>query len=291
MDGQRRQWGSDLMADINKSLKPGERITTRVKSPTGTYTSLPLVELKSGDRVIISPAGTTPPTPTPPPSGSPTMPSGAQWSDEFSGTGLDPAKWIFDPNLVNNTQDNISRYAMFRADPQLIEVSNGTLKVKARKNADGSWDQCYISTRGKYTQQYGIFRASMKIPAGHALWPAFWMLDPTRYDEMDIVEAYPEPGNTRYTFCMINTAGRPCAEMALPADYSSTFHVYEMEWRPGVAIARLDGREVARHTIPEMRTQFILLQMAIGVWFKDRAPDATTPTNPALEVDWVAVWP
>ena len=140
-------------------------------------------------------------------------------------------------------------------------------------------------------QQYGIFRASMRIPAGHALWPAFWMLDPTRFDEMDVIEAYPEPGNPGYTFCMLNTAARPCAGMSLPADFASSFHVYEMEWRPGVAIARLDGIEVARHAIPEMRAQFLLLQMAVGVWFKNVAPDSTTPTNPALEVDWVATWP
>ena len=180
---------------------------------------------------------------------------------------------------------------MFSTDARLLEVSNGTLKLKGLRLDDGSWLQSYISTRGKYTQQYGIFRASMRIPAGHALWPAFWMLDPTRYDEMDVIEAYPEPGNARYTFCTINTAGRPCNGMALPADFSTSFHVYEMEWRPGVAIARLDGVEVARQSIPEMRPQFLLLQMAVGVWFKNYVPDATTPANPALEVDWVATWP
>ncbi len=52
------------MADITRTLKPGERMTVRVKSPTGTYKSLPLVEVKPGDRVIVSQAGTTP-TPTP----------------------------------------------------------------------------------------------------------------------------------------------------------------------------------------------------------------------------------
>ena len=40
-----------------------------------------------------------------------------------------------------------------------------------------------------------------------------------------------------------------------------------------------------------MRPQFLLLQMGVGVWFKSVAPDDTTPTNPALEVDWVATWP
>ncbi len=232
------------------------------------------------------------PTPTPPTfSGTrPAMPADAIWADSFDGSALNPARWGWDMAMVG-TDDNMNRYAMFSADPRLLQVSNGTLKLKALRESDGSWKQSYISTRGKYTQQYGIFRASMKIPAGYALWPAFWMLDPTRYDEMDVIEAYPEPGRAGYTFCMINTSGRPCAGIALPADYSTAFHVYEMEWHPGVAIARLDGREVARHAIPEMRPQFMLLQMAVGVWFKNIGPDGSTPTNPALEVDWVGTWP
>ena len=242
---------------------------------------------------VATPKPTAAPTPTPPPTFTgtrPAMPAGASWTDSFDGSALNSSKWGWDMAMVG-TSDNMNRYAMFSTDPRLLEVSNGTLKLKALRNADGSWLQSYISTRGKYTQQYGIFRASMKIPAGHALWPAFWMLDPTRYDEMDVIEAYPEPGNSRYTFCMLNTVGTPCAGIPLPADYSTAFHVYEMEWRPGVAIARLDGVEVARHTIPEMRSQFMLLQMAVGVWFKNVGPDGTTPQNPALEVDWVGTWP
>jgi len=212
------------------------------------------------------------------------------WADSFDGSALNGARWGWDMAMVG-TSDNMNRYAMFSTDPRLLEVSNGILKLRGLRQADGSWLQSYISTRGRYTQQYGIFRASMRIPAGHALWPAFWMLDPTRYDEMDVIEAYPEPGNAHYTFCTLNTAGRPCNGMALPADFSTSFHVYEMEWRPGVAIARLDGVEVARQSIPEMRPQFMLLQMAVGVWFKNYAPDGTTPTNPTLEVDWVATYP
>lgn len=218
------------------------------------------------------------------------MPAGAGWADEFDGSALDPTRWGWDMAMVG-TDDNMNRYAMFSTDSRLLEVSAGTLKLRALREPDGSWLQSYISTRDRFSQQYGIFRASMKIPSGHALWPAFWMLDPTRYDEMDVIEAYPEPGNPTYTFCMHYQGGAPCHGMPLPADHATAFHVYEMEWRPGVAIARLDGVEVARHAIPEMRSQFLLLQMAVGVWFKDLAPDATTPGNPTLEVDWVGVWP
>ncbi len=54
------------MADIARTLKPGERMTVRVKSPTGKYISMPLVEVAAGDRIIVSQAGTTPTSPPAP---------------------------------------------------------------------------------------------------------------------------------------------------------------------------------------------------------------------------------
>ena len=48
------------MADIAKTIKAGERVTVRgPKDADGSFTSLPLVVLKAGDRAIISMAGTT----------------------------------------------------------------------------------------------------------------------------------------------------------------------------------------------------------------------------------------
>ncbi len=92
------------MTDIAKTLKPGQRITVRAVSPTGKYTSLPLVEVKSGDRIIFTLENTSPtpePTPTPTPAaglwiGAQELASrpmtGAAWdsvlaSSKASGTG------------------------------------------------------------------------------------------------------------------------------------------------------------------------------------------------------------
>lgn len=55
------------MTDTAKVLKPGQRVTVRATNPAGTYTSLPLVEIKAGDRLIISVDSPTPPPPPPPP--------------------------------------------------------------------------------------------------------------------------------------------------------------------------------------------------------------------------------
>jgi len=241
-----------------------------------------------------TPAATPVPTPTPAPTPTPVptpAPAGKVW--DFNGTGSIEAvgpEWGWDFAMVH-TSDNMNRYAMFEADPTLVEVSNGTLKLKARHNANGTWDQVYISTRGKFTQQYGVFKARMKIPAGHALWPSFWTLDVTSgtWDENDVIEAYPEPSGPYYTVCFPGNAA--CKTFALPADYSTAFHTYELEWRSNVAIIRLDGVEKGRTTVPVMSSQMLLLTMAVGVWFEDRAPDATTPNNPVLEIDWVSVSP
>lgn len=276
------------MTDYNVTLNDGEEQTIRNgPKPTGGWKKRSIITRDDGDRVIITLGAVTPPPDPEPPPPSTDIPPGAIKTWTFDGTTL-PPEWGWDMAMVGITDQPMNKYAMFRADPSLIEVSNGTLKVKARRNADGSWDQSYISTRGKWSRQYGIYRAKMRFSGGHALWPAFWMLDPTQYHENDIIEAYPEPGNAHYTMCFPGKAD--CKTIALPSDYSTAFHVYEMEWRNNVAIARLDGVEKARTTVPVLNSQFLLFQQAVGVWFKNYAPDNTTPANPQLEVEWVGVW-
>lgn len=295
---------------VNAALAPGQEIVVTpapgqqvvVVAPAGETLSARTNNSKTQTRVTVSgtyvPPGSTPvpptPVPTPTPIATPAPPPGAIRLYDFNGTGSIEAlgpDWGWDMAMVGIVDQPMNRYAMFRADPTLVEVSNGTLKLKARHNANGTWDQVYISTRGKFTQQYGIFKARMKIPAGHALWPSFWTLDTQSgtWDENDVIEAYPEPVNPYYTVCFPGNAA--CTTFDLPADYSTAFHVYELEWRSNVAIARLDGVEQGRTTVPVMSPQMLLLTMAVGVWFEDRAPDATTPNNPQLEVDWVGVWP
>ena len=242
-----------------------------------------------------SPTPTLSPTPSPSPSPSASNPPAGALRLWTFDSGLD-ADWGWDYAMVE-TGDPMNRYATFRADPTLLEVSGGTLKLKARRNADGTWDQSYISTRGRYTHQYGIWRASLKIPAGHALWPSFWLLDTTsgNWHEIDTIEAYPEPGNPTWTFCVL-AGGSTCRSNTLPADYSSAFHTYEVEWRASgsgdLLISRVDGVEFSRITTSgHLQPQMGLLTMAVGVWFKNTAPDASTPTHPQLEVDWAGVWP
>ena len=62
-----------------------------------------------------------------------------------------------------------------------------------------------------------------------------------------------------------------------------------LAWRIGIFAGNL--MEQGRTTVPVMSPQMLLLTMAVGVWFENRAPDSTTPTHPTLEVDWVGVWP
>lgn len=61
------------MTDIAKTIKAGERITVRGPKIDGkSYTSLPRIDLKAGDRAILSDGGTEPPPPGPEPEPQPT---------------------------------------------------------------------------------------------------------------------------------------------------------------------------------------------------------------------------
>ena len=98
------------------------------------------------------------------------------WNDEFDGNQVDTAAWnnkIGAHGWGNNEWQNYT-------DGDNAEVSNGTLKIIAKKIGDGQKVGDYTSTRmtTKKSWKYGIMEIKAKIPSyrGNGLWPAIWML-------------------------------------------------------------------------------------------------------------------
>lgn len=152
-----------------------------------------------------------------------------------------------------------------------------------------------LSTRDRqHFAGFGIYRASLRYDRGHALWPAFWTLDPFGLGrEIDILEAYPEANDPSFYQVTIHADhnNQQGSNEHTAADFDTAFHVYEVEWRANVLIARLDGVEQHRFSMSVPSTEaYIFLNLAVGVWFRNWAPDATTPVNPKLEVDWIGYW-
>ena len=112
--------------------------------------------------------------------------------------------------------------------------------------------------------------------------------------KIDILEGYPEPSRPRHYDYFAHLGGQQWGNgVSTAADFDTAFHVYEMEWRPNVLIARLDGVEQGRINIsfPDTHKLFIIMNMAVGVWWNNTPPDGTTPDRPSMDVDWVGVWP
>ena len=107
---------------------------------------------------------------TPPPSGSGWV---QVWGDEFDGTSINTSNWAHNTTVhVNNEQQQ------YTTSNQNISVSNGTLKLTARKQATNGYpfSSGRLESAGK--RQFGHTRveARIKMPVGPGLWPAFWML-------------------------------------------------------------------------------------------------------------------
>ncbi|MBX2817798.1 MAG: glycoside hydrolase family 16 protein [Saprospiraceae bacterium] len=120
------------------------------------------------------------------------------WADEFDGDGLNLSHWQFqngdgcDQDLCGWGNNELQWY-----QSQNALVKDGKLTITARRESSGGKD--YTSARirsynmAKWT--YGRFEASIKMPTGRGMWPAFWMLSSTepygtwpQSGEIDVVE-------------------------------------------------------------------------------------------------------
>lgn len=248
------------------------------------------------------------------------------WNDEFNGKTLDRTKWDFqigtgsqyglngwgNDELQYYTEDNIS-------------FEKGKLVIEARKeNKNGMG---YTSSRIRtvkddgtdlFTTTFGRIEAKIKLPKGDGIWPAFWMLPATdKYGvwassgEIDILEAkgrlpnrtygnlhfgQPWPGN-KYTGDMYKFQ---------EGDFSEDFHIYALEWEPGVLRwyvdenkfyetsnwfgMALDADEPYPYPAPFDAPFYILLNLAVGGTFDDYRSPADYEVPAKMYVDYVRVY-
>jgi beta-glucanase (GH16 family) len=263
------------------------------------------------------------------------------WSDEFDGQTIDPAKWDFD---VGNGFYNYGAKAWisgwgnderqyYTKDAANAFVKDGTLHVRALKE---SLHGCgYTSARLKtkkrdgtvlFSQKYGKFEWRAKCPTGQGVWPALWMLpaDETygtwaASGEIDVLEVRGQkPGEVVNT---IHYGGRWPVNTESSVTYKfpaggtvADWHVYAVEWTPGVIRWTVDGKESARQAFwwstskldgeqgvrprgeadlnpwpaPFDRPFTLVINLAVGGKFLGD-PDATTPFPAEMVVDYVRV--
>jgi beta-glucanase (GH16 family) len=247
------------------------------------------------------------------------------WSEEFDGAQLDPEVWFFatgdgtEKGLPPGWGNNELQYYL----PDNAQLVNGVLEITARREiAEGlDYTSARINTEDRFAFQYGRIEASIKMPSGQGLWPAFWMLsqdsdylcggEPCIWaatGEVDIMEAVNLDGTGgNEIFGTIHYGGESPANTSSGSRYTpgvdvtDDYNTYAIEW---------DENEIRWYfndTIYAMQNSWfstadnggpgapfnqpfhVLLNVAVGGNFPG-SPNGTTPFPLTMEVDWVRVY-
>ena len=242
------------------------------------------------------------------------------WSDEFSqtnGSSPDPTKWGFDIGTGSSGWGN-NEWEYYTSRTNNARIQNGQLVIEARKESysGSSYTSARLLTKGKWAWTYGRMEASIKLPHGQGIWPAFWMLGtnigsvgwPT-CGETDIME---NVGNTNDQGTAHGTIHGPQGSgdynggagvggtYTLPggAALADNFHLFAVEWKTNQIKWFVDTNLYFTATpasLPSGGTwvftqpQFLILNVAVGGNWPGY-PDATTVFPQQMLVDYVRVY-
>ena len=235
------------------------------------------------------------------------------WRDDFNGAELDWTKWAVEENGHGGGNGEL-QYYMDRAAN--LRVEGGHLILEARRekvNMGGvlkDYSSARIRTKRRADWLYGRFEMSAKLPAGKGLWPAFWMLPSTeKYGgwassgEIDIMEFKghePEQvhGTLHFGAAWPKNKLKGQPYRLAQSDFSKDFHLFAVEWEPGVIRWFVDGvqyqeqkewsSEGGPFPAPFDQKFYLVLNLAVGGGFG--GPVGTDTVFPAqFVVDYVRV--
>lgn len=189
-----------------------------------------------------------------------------------------------------------------------FKVEGGVLSITAKRTPavlrDVLFNNEYISgiltTQGSFAQKYGYFEIRSKIPAGAAVWPAFWMLadDGGWPPEIDVMEGRGQhPGTVVMTTHWrifetqkIHTCG---FDFLLP-DAVTAFHDYGVLWQPDRITYFIDRKPVSDIKVPVsfVEPMYMIVNLAMGAKYFVGVGfvAADSPDQVAFEIDRISAY-
>ena len=190
------------------------------------------------------------------------------WSDEFNTPGKtppDPANW--EHMLGDGSWYGIWRWGnmelqWYTDDISNSWVENGYLTIQAKEQfmQGYNYTSARLRTKDRHDFLYGRMEASIKVPHGGGMWPAFWMMPTDNVyggwavsGEIDIMETR---NQTDFVGGAIHFGG-PSPNNTFRSDYyygngytdfSQDFHIYALEWEPDQMRWYVDGVHYLTYT-------------------------------------------
>jgi beta-glucanase (GH16 family) len=243
------------------------------------------------------------------------------WIEKFDGTGVDISHWTAQTQANYNNEIQCYTDDETSADRN-YEVSNGTLKITARKQniacpglngQNKSWTSGRLNSKDKAEFLYGRIETRLKFDElRNGTWPAFWMLEgrireqPIANDndivgwpnpgagEIDVWEWHGNAGNSFITaFHNVNRSqcgGTVRYNYPGGAPDVQSFNTYAIEWSADEISLYANDNLVVRHDMTNCaqyeEPMFLLLNVAIGGTLGGNVDP--TMTQATMEVDYVA---
>ncbi len=230
------------------------------------------------------------------------------WSDEFMYSGLpDSTIWTYDVGGHGWGNQELQYYT--DADSKNVNVSNGTLKITARKTPfeDKDYTSARLITRGLKDVHHGRVDVRAKLPQGRGIWPAIWTLGQNRKEagwpacgEIDIMEHVGYDADTIHasTHSVEHNhikKTQKTNQVKIEDPYNA-YHVYSVEYSPEKMTFLLDDKPY--YTIlrseckdwPFDHPHYLILNIAVGgFWGAAKGMDDSIWPQ-TMEVDYVRVW-
>lgn len=232
------------------------------------------------------------------------------WSDEFNGTSLDENVWTIQIGGGGWGNNELQYYT---GRTENLRVEDGNLIIQARKEAyeNREYTSARIMSKEKKTFAYGKMEASISLPGGGGLWPAFWMMGNRgswpNCGEIDIMEYVGNVPNrilgTLHT--VKDRSGSKSSKAYWGTNIEENYHIYGIEWtkeeQKGRDIIRfyVDGEvfsEQVEQVIddndywPFNNPHFFIINMAVGGNLGGSVNDAVFDSPRLMKVDWVRVY-
>ena len=234
------------------------------------------------------------------------------WSQEFDDNNSFKENWVFDKNYNNlGNSDQLQFYT-----EENLEVSNGKLKIIAKKIGAGQSKGDYTSSRisGRFAFEYGRIEVSAKMPAGekNGIWSKLGLIG----DNIDVV-GYPNCGlinimeylsyRPNETYIIVHSAtnndmnGNVISANTDVETAEEEFHAYGILWTDKYIKFYVDDISNIIYTLnrPSLATEenwpfdqpfYLLAQVVVGGRFAgaEGVNDSLFPT--ALEIEYIRVY-
>jgi len=239
------------------------------------------------------------------------------WAEEFDGpAGASPNPCIWAPEVGGGGWGNaeLQYYTDESANAALDGAGNLAITVRrsdpqqARdRYADYQYTSARLITKGRQSFRYGLIQARIRIPAGHGMWPAFWMLG-TDIDqagwpgcgEIDVMENFGV--NPRVVHGAVHGPGYSggagiAASLDTGSPLADDFHVYSVCWEPGRIRWYID--QIGYHAVTRASAGshhwamdhdfYLLVNVAVG-GRPSISPDDSTAFPQTMLIDYIRVY-